>query len=141
MKKIVVLGMGKVGTLVGTLLHKNFEVTGVDQKPPHYEYTLPFPVEIFDVSDKSALQPLLQKYDAVVSALPYFLNKRVADLALELNLHYFDLTEDVDTTKHIQKLSKKATKVFAPQCGLAPGFIGIIGSDLSTYFDRLRDIE
>ena len=29
----------------------------------------------------------------------------------------------------------------APQCGLAPGLIGIIGKDLTLNFDTLRDIE
>ena len=29
----------------------------------------------------------------------------------------------------------------APQCGLAPGLIGIIGNNLASEFDKLRDIE
>ena len=29
----------------------------------------------------------------------------------------------------------------APQCGLAPGLIGIIGNNIAMKFDRLRDIE
>lgn len=29
----------------------------------------------------------------------------------------------------------------APQCGLAPGFIGIVGSNLANKFTKLRDIE
>jgi saccharopine dehydrogenase-like NADP-dependent oxidoreductase len=29
----------------------------------------------------------------------------------------------------------------APQCGLAPGFIGIVGADLCKRFDKIRDIE
>ncbi len=35
MKNILVLGLGKVGTLVGVLLSKNFNVTGLDQNKPH----------------------------------------------------------------------------------------------------------
>ena len=35
MKNILVLGMGKVGSLVGVLLSKNFKVTALDQKKPH----------------------------------------------------------------------------------------------------------
>ena len=44
MKDILVLGMGKVGSLVGTLLSKKFNVIGIDQKKPHYNYKLPFKV-------------------------------------------------------------------------------------------------
>jgi Trk K+ transport system NAD-binding subunit len=42
MKKIAVLGLGKVGTLVATLLSERFEVTGFDKQPPHYDYKHPF---------------------------------------------------------------------------------------------------
>jgi saccharopine dehydrogenase-like NADP-dependent oxidoreductase len=56
-------------------------------------------------------------------------------------MNYFDLTEDIETTNYIKELSKNTTKVMAPQCGLAPGLIGIIGNNLACEFDKLRDIE
>jgi saccharopine dehydrogenase-like NADP-dependent oxidoreductase len=84
---------------------------------------------------------ILKNFDAVVSALPYFLNKKLARIAYDLGIHYFDLTEDVETTQFIQDLSKTAKSVMAPQCGLAPGFIGIVGSDLTHQYTRFRDIE
>ncbi|MFL2584283.1 MAG: saccharopine dehydrogenase family protein, partial [Flavobacteriaceae bacterium] len=52
-----------------------------------------------------------------------------------------DLTEDVNTMRHIESLSSQSTSVLAPQCGLAPGFIGIVGGELARQFDELRDIE
>ena len=141
MKNIIVLGLGKVGSLVGTLLTKNFNVIGLDQNKPHYNYELPFKILKEDVSDIKKMKEILNDFDAVVSALPFFLNKEIAKLAHDLDLHYFDLTEDVETTKYIQKLSKSSNRVMAPQCGLAPGLIGIIGNDLALKFDELRDIE
>jgi len=141
MKKILTLGLGKVGTLVATLLSKQFTVTGVDKDKPHYDYKQPFKVVAADVTDKKAMEALLKKHDAVVSALPYFLNKSIAKLAHDLEKHYFDLTEDVPTTDYIQKLSKTANSVMAPQCGLAPGIIGIIGADLTRDFTKVRSIE
>jgi len=141
MKNILVLGLGKVGTLVGVLLSKNFNVTGLDQNKPHYDFKLPFEVIESDVSDGKKLKNIFKKYDTVVSALPFFLNKNIAKLAFDLDLNYFDLTEDIETTEYIKKLSAKSNKVMAPQCGLAPGLIGIIGNDLAIKFDKLRDIE
>ncbi len=141
MKNILVLGLGKVGSLVGTLLSSKFNVKGLDQSKPHYNYKLPFNVIQGDVSNLKNMKSILKDFDAVVSALPFFLNKNIAKLAHDLNLHYFDLTEDVETTKYIKKLSKTAKKIMAPQCGLAPGLIGIIGNDLAMQFDELRDIE
>ena len=141
MKNILVLGLGKVGSLVGTLLSKKFNVCGLDQNKPHYNYKLPFNVIQNDVGNLKTMKSILKDYDAVVSALPFFLNKNIAKLAHDLNLHYFDLTEDVETTKYIKKLSKTGQKIMAPQCGLAPGLIGIIGNDLAIQFNELRDIE
>lgn len=141
MKKVLVLGLGKVGSLVGVLLNKKFEVTGMDKQKPHYDFELPFPVLEGDVTSDSFLTDVLPQYDAVVSALPYFLNKPIAKAAHENSIHYFDLTEDVDTTNFIRDLSKTSKSVMAPQCGLAPGLIGIVGANLANEFDRLRDIE
>lgn len=141
MKKIAVLGMGKVGSLVGVLLSKRFTVTGVDQKKPNYNYELPFGFTKGDVSDESFIKKLCDKNDAIVSCLPYFLNKPIAKLCHEYKVHYFDLTEDVPTTNYIRELSKDTEVVLAPQCGLAPGLIGIIGANLANEFTKLRDIE
>ena len=141
MNKILVLGLGKVGSLVGVLLSKRFDVTGLDQKKPHYNYKLPFSVIEGDVTDYKFMNDLMGEHDAVVSALPYFLNKEIAKIAHDLGLHYFDLTEDVETTNYIRELSKTSTTVMAPQCGLAPGFIGIVGAYLANQFTKVRDIE
>jgi len=139
MKKIVVFGMGKVGSLVGTLLSKQFKVTGFDKNQPAAK--LPFPVVKGDVADASLLEETLGGFDAVVSCMPYNLNLPIARLAYKLGIHYFDLTEDVPTTTAIREMAKDSKGVMAPQCGLAPGFIGIVGADLASKFTRLRDIE
>ena len=141
MESILTLGLGKVGTLVATLLNQKYKVTGVDRQSPHYQFDLPFDVETCDVSDLNLLREKINKHDTVVSALPYFLNKPIAKLAHDLGKHYFDLTEDVGTTNYIKDLSKTSRGVMAPQCGLAPGIIGIIGADLAKDFTKLRDIE
>ena len=141
MKKIAVLGLGKVGTLVATLLADRFEVTGFDKKPPHYSYDHPFQIQAIDLSDPAVWEPALKSFDAVVSALPYFLNKPLATFAHDNGIHYFDLTEDVQTTTYIRELAVTSTAAMVPQCGLAPGFIGIMGYDLTKSFTKVRDVE
>lgn len=114
MENILVLGMGKVGSLVGLLLSKNFKVKAVDQKIPHYDYDFPFECVQADVTDLDWMEKKMAEHHAVVSALPYFLNKNIAQLAHDLGIHYFDITEDVPTTKFIQGLQKTAKKIIAP---------------------------
>jgi saccharopine dehydrogenase-like NADP-dependent oxidoreductase len=139
MRNITVVGLGKVGSLVGTLLSEIFKVKGVDQRMP--ADGMPFDVATGDVGDHNFLLAVLNGQDAVVSCLPYYLNLKVAEAAYELGIHYFDLTEDVATTAAIRKMAETSRGVMAPQCGLAPGFIGIVGADLYNRFTRLRDVE
>jgi len=137
---IAVLGLGKVGTLAATLLAESgFTVTGVDARPAAPD--LPFPVEVADVGDAAVLRGLFAGRQAVLSCLPYHLNRAVAEVAHAAGLHYFDLTEDVPTTQAIIGLSATAKGLMAPQCGLAPGFVGIVGANLAAEFELCRSIR
>jgi len=139
MKNIAVVGLGKVGSLVATLLSESFTVTGIDQRSPGAG--LPFGIALGSVTDEAFLKQVLQAQDAVVSCLPYALNLPVAKIAFELGIHYFDLTEDVPTTAAIREMAKTSKGAMVPQCGLAPGFIGIVGANLYKRFTKLRDVE
>jgi saccharopine dehydrogenase-like NADP-dependent oxidoreductase len=137
--RIAVLGLGKVGTLAATLLGESgFEVTGLDARPCA---GLPFATAVVDLASLAATAAALVPFQAVLSCLPYHLNAEVAQAAHRRGLHYFDLTEDVPTTRVIVELSATARGVMAPQCGLAPGFVGIIGADLARQFDHCRAIR
>jgi saccharopine dehydrogenase-like NADP-dependent oxidoreductase len=138
-KSVLVLGLGKVGSLAGVLLNRTgFDVTGMDMHTPT---GLPFKVIKGDVASKAELESAMTGRDAVISCLPYHLNTMVATVAHSKGLHYFDLTEDVASTQAIMELAKTAKGVMAPQCGLAPGFIGIVGADLGKGFESLRSIK
>ena len=139
-QNVLVVGLGKVGSLVGVLLGRKFAVTGIDKYQPAYE-GLPFQTLQGDIADVVAFEKILQGFDAVVSCLPYSLNLPIAQTAHKLDVHYFDLTEDVPTTSAIREMATTSKAIMAPQCGLAPGYIGIVGADLAKRFDKLRDME
>ena len=139
MKTVLVFGIGKVGTLVGILLKQRFDVTGFDKNIP--AEPIGFDCIQGDIQDQALLEKTIPKFDAVVSCMPYNLNLSIALIAHANGVHYFDLTEDVPTTDMIMQLSETAKAVMAPQCGLAPGLIGIIGANLANRFTKLRDIE
>ena len=135
---IAVLGLGKVGHLAAELLaNAGFTVTGVDSRPVQAA----FATRTADLTDASAIKSLLMGQEAVLSCLPYHLNIGVSTVAHALGLHYFDLTEDVPTTRHIRALADTAKGIMAPQCGLAPGFVGIVAADLARLFDKVRSIR
>lgn len=140
LQRVAVLGLGKVGELVAALaIRSGFDVVGFDAAP---RTGLGVPVTPLDVADPGALRAALGSADAVVSCLPYFLNAATAAVAAEVGVHYFDLTEDVATTATVRALAEAHPQLaFAPQCGLAPGLIGIIGASLAERFEHTRSIE
>ena len=138
-QSVLVIGLGKVGKLVATLFFENgYRTTGLDTGS-HRGH--PFKTIKGRVQNKAVLKKAIKDHDAVVTCLPYDLNLQVAKEAHRAGKHYFDLTEDIPTTEAIRKLAKTAKGVMAPQCGLAPGFICIVGADLAGKFRHLRSIE
>lgn len=151
MQEILVLGAGKIGALISGLLSESgdYRVQLADAKQgvaanvvsAHgNENIVAFDL---DASNKEALTAHVREHKpvAVVSGLPYYCNVVVAEVAREQGLHYFDLTEDVAVTESVRKLAEGAEQVFAPQCGLAPGFISIAANELIQHFDTLKSVK
>lgn len=140
LNSIAVLGLGKVGLLAAKLLHENgIAVTGFDVRPP--KQALPFPVTVVDLEKPADIDKATGACDAVLSCLPYALNKAIATAAHAMGAHYFDLTEDVPTTSAIIALAKTSRALMAPQCGLAPGFVGIVGAAQVDAFEKCRALR
>ena len=145
MKKILVLGAGKIGIAVAHMLRDvgGYDVTlgdalamshGTDDSNPVRRVQL-------DVNDSVSLRKCLGKHEAVISTLPFFLCLPVAEAARALGVHYFDPTEDVHTARRIREIATGANTVFAPQSGLAPGFVAIVAQHLVDRFDEPHDVR
>ncbi len=151
MKDVLVLGAGKIGALISGLLAESGDyrvqladsVEGAAAKVMRAHGLDHLEAFDLDASDKRALTEHVRKHkpEAVISGLPYFCNRTVAEVAREEGLHYFDLTEDVSVTEEVRKLAEGSDKVFAPQCGLAPGFISIAANELIRHFDTLKSVK
>jgi saccharopine dehydrogenase-like NADP-dependent oxidoreductase len=139
-ERVAVMGLGKVGHLAAELLvDAGFDVVGHDVRPRPAD--APFDVAATDLADGRQLAGALDGTDAVLSCLPYHLNAALAEVAHDLGIHYFDLTEDVPTTERIIDLAATSKGVMAPQCGLAPGFVGIVAASQIASFERCRSIR
>lgn len=107
---------------------------------------LPFPVEYalqrVDASDRAAVRAALKGQDYVVCMLPFHLVGGIADAANELGVHYFDVTEDVETADHVREIesSGRARVALVPQCGLAPGYIAIAGYHIARQFEEIHEL-
>ena len=150
MKRILMLGAGKVGSLIACLLSETgdyrIHVGDSDAGSVRRMEELGcanVSVHAIDVMNRPTLESFLNEHevDAVISCLPYYCNFTVAEAALKYKLHYFDLTEDVEVSRHIAKISTAAGNAFVPPCGLAPGFISIIANELMTHFEELDTVK
>ena len=144
MTQVLLIGAGNIGVAVAELLKRSedYQLTVADRDEQRL-VGLPAGVktQVLDVTDPVALRKALKNTEAVLSASPYFLNIPIAELARELGVHYFDLTEDVSTAQRVRELAQGANSVFIPQCGLAPGFISISAYDLTQRFDSLNRVR
>ena len=151
MQKVLVLGAGKIGALISGLLAEtdDYDIQLADAKAGaaaevvnahNLSHLAAFDL---DASDADALLAHVREHKptAIVSGLPYYCNVAVAEIARAEGVHYFDLTEDVEVTRKVRELAEGSQKVFAPQCGLAPGFISIAAHELIQHFDSLRSVK
>lgn len=156
MKDILVIGGGKIGSVVAALLvnaqgntpnDSPYRVTVADRSSTQLadvqrETASPrLDTLVLDVNNATQLRSALQGRFAVLSAAPYHLTVKVAEAAREAGVHYLDLTEDVASTRRIRELAVGASSAFIPQCGLAPGFISIVAADLARQFDSLDSVR
>src|SRR5450755_4714740 len=143
--RVVLLGAGHIGETIAGLLSRSgdFVVTVVDRSEAALSKLAGLPVKtaLVDTEDAQALRRALAGHDAVINALPYHLATLAAAQASAVGCHYFDLTEDVTATREIRRIAEGAATAFMPQCGLAPGFIGIVANHLAKRFDVLHEIK
>ncbi len=146
MKNIVIVGAGKIGSMIAEMLvaSGDYAVTVIDRSSKQLdrlETALPIRKAAIDIGDGAALRALLAGQFAVLSAAPYHATRLIAEAAKAAGAHYLDLTEDVASTRAVKALAAGARTAFIPQCGLAPGFITIVASDLASRFDELQDVR
>ncbi|MEN8259962.1 MAG: saccharopine dehydrogenase C-terminal domain-containing protein [Pseudomonadota bacterium] len=148
MIRILVLGAGKIGSLIGSLLADSGDYLvhlcdSHEQCLQGWETTPNLRAAYLDARNRPSLLEYVRDHEieAIVSALPFYCNLLIAEIAAERKLHYFDLTEDVEVTRLVKTISTGASTAFAPQCGLAPGFISIAASDLTGHFDTLDTVK
>lgn len=147
MKKILVLGAGKIGRMVVFLLQTSgdYQVTVMDTNPASLAETKALAPGARTVKgafdDAKAIDKALDGAWAVVSCAPFFCNTLIASRAKAKGVHYLDLTEDVAVTKKVIELAKGAKTAFIPQCGLAPGFITIAAADVIEGMTNLHEVK
>jgi len=122
------LGQRKIRSLLGPQLRKSKTLLRIEQ---------------IDVHHVSKLKALLSEGQAVLSALPYYLNPQVANLAVECGIHYCDLGGYFEVTRKISKLhnlAKKKGVTLIPDCGVSPGMCNSLAVCGMDQLDKVEDV-
>jgi len=148
MHRVLVLGAGKIGRMIGRFLMDSgdYDVLVGDVSDSALERIAKLTgaeVRRVDATNPADLAAALAGRDTVLSALSYHHNPAVARAALASGASYFDLTEDVATSDAVAAIAENAAvgQIFMPQCGLAPGFISIVANDLIDWFERVETVQ
>jgi lysine 6-dehydrogenase len=149
---MLVLGGGLQGSACAwdLLRTTEAEVTLADQHPR----TLPpflkpgrnkrLTIVTLDARDPEALARIIAGHQAVMSALPYYLNATAARLAVDAGVHFADLGGNTEIVREQQKLDAAARKKqisIMPDCGLAPGLVNILAAEGIRRLDRVDSVK
>src|SRR5437867_4255690 len=145
MTPLILFGAGKIGETIAQFLHGSgdYELTVADQDSARLAPIAALGVKTTraDFGDARALAALIGGNAMVISACPYYLTPVIAQASVAAGAHYFDLTEDVESTRRVKAMAAGADTALVPQCGLAPGFISILAHSMTRGFETLRDVQ
>jgi len=135
--RMLVLGGGQQGSACAydLLQHTEHDVVladiSVDHPTnflrPHLDGRLT--MKRVDATDESSLKSVVEGADAVMSALPYYLNLNASRIAVEAGAHFCDLggnTGIVQDQKEMADRARARGVSVIPDCGLAPGMVNIL---------------
>src|SRR5262245_4551478 len=113
MHKVLLLGAGKIGRMIARFLATSGDYdlvvadadAGALKRLRAQTKVETVPV---DAADRQQLAAAMKGRKAVISALSYVNNPLVAQVALECGASYFDLTEDIETTRIVKEIAQTA---------------------------------
>src|SRR4029453_18193481 len=136
--RMLVLGAGLQGSACAFDLLQNADVSEVRLADLSVEHVPPFlapysghrliPTRV-DVRAREAVLALMRQSDAAMSAIPYYFNFALAELAVEAGVHFCDLGGNTEIVFQQKGLNAKAAAkgvTVIPDCGLAPGMVNVL---------------
>jgi lysine 6-dehydrogenase len=121
-----------------------------DQGPEHLmNFLIPYlgkrlAVLKVDAHDSRNMRDVMRGHDAVLSAIPYYLNFDMASLAVDLGIHFVDLGGNTTVVEQQQALATAAAAnevAVIPDCGLAPGLVNIVALEAMRRVDNCESLK
>lgn len=154
--RMLVLGAGLQGSACAFDLLNNPDVTKVILADLKVDNLAPFlkshaalasgrlkPTPL-DVRNDDAVLHVMAECDAVQSAIPYYFNLKLAQLAVKAGVHFTDLGGNTEIVMEQKKLAGDARAKgisVVPDTGLAPGMVNIIAQHGINQFDSVESVR
>lgn len=151
--RMLVLGAGLQGSACAFDLLNNASVQRVvlaDSRPAELpSFLAPFAGDrleqhVLDVRDANAVRAAMAQCDGVLSAIPYYFNFPLAQLAVESGVHFADLggnTGIVRQQKTLDEAAKAKGVSVVPDTGLAPGMVNVVAQHGIDQFDSVESVK
>ena len=151
--RMLVLGAGLQGSACAFDLLQNPDVVEVRLADLNVEHVPPFlapysgprliPTRL-DVRARDAVLALMRKSDAVMSAIPYYFNFPLAELAVEAGVHFCDLGGNTEIVSQQRGLNAQAAAkgvTIIPDCGVAPGMVNVLAQHGISQLDSVDAVR
>ncbi len=143
--KVLLLGLGRVGEAVADMLAGagDYEIVAADCDHQRLAVArdMGLPALDLDATDAEHLEKAMRDVDTVLSACPHYVNPAIASVAADLDKHYFDLSEDAQTTREVRAAMIRSDCACVPHCGVSPGFVAIAAQELARRLGPPLDIK
>ncbi|MEP7382630.1 MAG: saccharopine dehydrogenase C-terminal domain-containing protein [Gemmatimonadota bacterium] len=151
--RMLVLGAGLQGSACAFDLLQNPDVTEVRLADLNFDHLAPFLTPylgnrlvptVLDVRDRERVIEQMSQCKVVMSAIPYYFNEALSELAVESGAHFCDLggnTEIVFNQKRLHERAKAKGVSVIPDCGVAPGMVNILAQRGIEQFDEVDEVK
>ncbi|MCX7552399.1 saccharopine dehydrogenase NADP-binding domain-containing protein [Marinicella sp. S1101] len=138
MKKVLVLGGGRIGAAIAKNLSADHAVTLADLSIDHLDYLhSDCQLVAADACDDESLKNLVQPFDVVVGALPSLLGFDRLKALIELNKMIVDISFFAEDALALNELAKTNGVTALVDFGLAPGISNLYAGHFVQQFDQV----
>ncbi|MCF6241631.1 MAG: saccharopine dehydrogenase NADP-binding domain-containing protein [Bacteroidales bacterium] len=128
MKKLIILGAGRVGSAIAIDLNKNYHVTSVDYSESALKLLEKFGVATHnvDLSFSENITSVIKDCDLVISAVPGYMGYETLKTIIEQGKDVVDIAFFPENPFDLDKLAKEKEVTAVIDAGVAPGMGNII---------------
>ena len=128
MKKVIILGVGLIGSTIAADLSKDYLVTAVDSNSDRLKTLSDKKIKtiVADLSSNSEIKRVIKDYDLVIGGLPGFMGFKVLKAVIEEGKNVVDISFFSEDPFLLDDIAKEKGVTAVVDCGVSPGLSNII---------------